>query len=63
MSAHVFSLSDDKPVQEEDWVVCQHPECHERRRASKVGHQTCCVTSASSVNISVLMGGGGVVCP
>lgn len=33
---YVF-LSDDKPVQEEDWVVCQHPECPERRRASKVG--------------------------
>lgn len=29
-------FSDDKPVQEEDWVVCQHPECPERRRASKV---------------------------
>lgn len=30
------SLSDDKPVQEEDWVVCQHPECPDHRRASKV---------------------------
>ncbi|KAI4823425.1 hypothetical protein KUCAC02_012009 [Chaenocephalus aceratus] len=29
------ALIHDKPVQEEDWVVCQHPECHERRRASK----------------------------
>lgn len=29
-------VSDDKPVQEEDWVVCQHPECPDRRRASKV---------------------------
>lgn len=33
----VCSVSDDKPVQEEDWVLCQHPECAERRRASKVG--------------------------
>ena len=32
----VCSVSDDKPVQEEDWVACQHPECPERRRASKV---------------------------
>ncbi|XP_034074094.1 pleckstrin homology domain-containing family G member 5 isoform X1 [Gymnodraco acuticeps] len=32
----------DKPVQEEDWVVCQHPECHERRRASKVCHHPDC---------------------
>lgn len=36
-------LSDDKPVQEEDWVVCQHPECRERRRASKVSDHSCCV--------------------
>ncbi|TNN45861.1 hypothetical protein EYF80_043949 [Liparis tanakae] len=28
--------NNDKPVQEEDWVVCQHPECPERRRASKL---------------------------
>ncbi|KAM6981505.1 LOW QUALITY PROTEIN: pleckstrin homology domain-containing family G member 5 [Tautogolabrus adspersus] len=32
----------DKPVQEEDWVVCQHPECPERRRASKVCHHQDC---------------------
>ncbi|XP_059188305.1 pleckstrin homology domain-containing family G member 5 [Centropristis striata] len=32
----------DKPVQEEDWVVCQHPECHEHRRASKVCHHPDC---------------------
>ncbi|XP_033942639.1 pleckstrin homology domain-containing family G member 5 isoform X1 [Pseudochaenichthys georgianus] len=32
----------DKPVQEEDWAVCQHPECHERRRASKVCHHPDC---------------------
>ncbi|KAF0035928.1 hypothetical protein F2P81_011240 [Scophthalmus maximus] len=32
----IHDLCDDKPVQEEDWVVCQHPECPERRRASKV---------------------------
>ncbi|KAM9855777.1 pleckstrin homology domain-containing family G member 5 isoform 2-T2 [Aulostomus maculatus] len=32
----------DKPVQEEDWVVCQHPECLERRRASKVCHHPDC---------------------
>lgn len=31
-----FFVADDKPVQEEDGVVCQHPECPERRRASKV---------------------------
>ncbi|TWW57145.1 hypothetical protein D4764_08G0011320 [Takifugu flavidus] len=31
----VLQLRDDKPVQEEDWVLCQHPECAERRRASK----------------------------
>lgn len=30
------SVSDEKPVQEDDGVVCQHPECPERRRASKV---------------------------
>ncbi|KAM9351345.1 pleckstrin homology domain-containing family G member 5 [Symphorus nematophorus] len=33
----------DKPVQEEDWVVCQHPECPERRRASKVCHHPDCL--------------------
>ncbi|XP_045912376.1 pleckstrin homology domain-containing family G member 5 isoform X2 [Micropterus dolomieu] len=33
---------DDKPVQEEDWVVCQHPDCPERRRASKVCHHPDC---------------------
>uniref|UniRef100_A0A3B5B012 Pleckstrin homology and RhoGEF domain containing G5 n=1 Tax=Stegastes partitus TaxID=144197 RepID=A0A3B5B012_9TELE len=32
----------DKPVQEEDGVVCQHPECTERRRASKVCHHPDC---------------------
>ncbi|KAM4610869.1 pleckstrin homology domain-containing family G member 5 isoform 2-T2 [Polymixia lowei] len=32
----------DKPVQEEDWVVCQHPECPERHRASKVCHHPEC---------------------
>ncbi|XP_038577791.1 pleckstrin homology domain-containing family G member 5 isoform X2 [Micropterus salmoides] len=32
----------DKPVQEEDWVVCQHPDCPERRRASKVCHHPDC---------------------
>lgn len=32
----VCSVSDDKAVQGEDWVVCQHPECPDRRRASKV---------------------------
>lgn len=32
----------EKPVQEEDWVVCQHPECPERRRASKVCHHPDC---------------------
>uniref|UniRef100_A0A8C4GVE5 Pleckstrin homology domain containing, family G (with RhoGef domain) member 5b n=1 Tax=Dicentrarchus labrax TaxID=13489 RepID=A0A8C4GVE5_DICLA len=33
----------EKPVQEEDWVVCQHPECPERRRASKVCHHPDCL--------------------
>ncbi|XP_077437299.1 pleckstrin homology domain-containing family G member 5 isoform X2 [Vanacampus margaritifer] len=32
----------DKPVQEEDWVVCQHPECPDQRRASKVCHHPDC---------------------
>ncbi|XP_061646760.1 pleckstrin homology domain-containing family G member 5 isoform X3 [Phyllopteryx taeniolatus] len=32
----------DKPVQEDDWVVCQHPECPDRRRASKVCHHPDC---------------------
>ncbi|XP_051915360.1 pleckstrin homology domain-containing family G member 5 isoform X2 [Hippocampus zosterae] len=32
----------DKPVQEEDWVACQHPECPDRRRASKVCHHPDC---------------------
>ncbi|XP_024149345.1 pleckstrin homology domain-containing family G member 5 isoform X1 [Oryzias melastigma] len=32
----------DKPVQEEDWVPCQHPECPDRRRASKVCHHPDC---------------------
>ncbi|XP_068997480.1 pleckstrin homology domain-containing family G member 5-like isoform X2 [Embiotoca jacksoni] len=33
----------DKPVQEEeDGVLCQHPECPERRRASKVCHHPDC---------------------
>ncbi|XP_062247827.1 pleckstrin homology domain-containing family G member 5 isoform X6 [Platichthys flesus] len=32
----------DKPVQEEDWVACQHPECPERRRATKVCHHPDC---------------------
>ncbi|CAG6021892.1 unnamed protein product [Menidia menidia] len=35
-------LSDDKPVQEEIWVVCQHPECPDRRRASKACHHPNC---------------------
>uniref|UniRef100_A0A3P8QBD6 Pleckstrin homology domain containing, family G (with RhoGef domain) member 5b n=1 Tax=Astatotilapia calliptera TaxID=8154 RepID=A0A3P8QBD6_ASTCA len=33
---------DEKPVQEDDGVVCQHPECPERRRASKVCHHPDC---------------------
>ncbi|XP_072222927.1 pleckstrin homology domain-containing family G member 5 isoform X2 [Leuresthes tenuis] len=32
----------DKPVQEEDWVVCQHPDCPDRRRASKACHHPDC---------------------
>ncbi|XP_035511891.1 pleckstrin homology domain-containing family G member 5 [Morone saxatilis] len=39
----IHDLCDDKPVQEEDWVVCQHPECPERRRASKVCHHPDCL--------------------
>ncbi|KAM4737709.1 pleckstrin homology domain-containing family G member 5 isoform 2-T2 [Anableps anableps] len=38
----IHDLSDDKPVQEEDWVVCQHPECPDHRRASKVCHHPDC---------------------
>ncbi|XP_038165180.1 pleckstrin homology domain-containing family G member 5 isoform X1 [Cyprinodon tularosa] len=38
----IYDLSDDKPVQEEDWVVCQHPECPDHRRASKVCHHPDC---------------------
>eukprot|EP00066_Takifugu_rubripes_P011847 XP_011601113.1 PREDICTED: pleckstrin homology domain-containing family G member 5 isoform X1 [Takifugu rubripes] len=38
----IHNLCDDKPVQEEDWVLCQHPECAERRRASKVCHHPDC---------------------
>ncbi|KAG8002432.1 Pleckstrin-like proteiny domain-containing family G member 5, partial [Nibea albiflora] len=38
-----WMTQDDKPVQEEDWVVCQHPECPERRRASKVCHHPDCL--------------------
>ncbi|XP_045065404.1 pleckstrin homology domain-containing family G member 5 isoform X2 [Coregonus clupeaformis] len=33
----------EKPVQEEDWVVCQHPECPDRRQASKVCHHPDCL--------------------
>ncbi|KAK2851868.1 hypothetical protein Q5P01_008144 [Channa striata] len=32
----------DKHSQEEDWMVCQHPECPEHRRASKVCHHPDC---------------------
>uniref|UniRef100_A0A671TZZ1 Pleckstrin homology and RhoGEF domain containing G5 n=1 Tax=Sparus aurata TaxID=8175 RepID=A0A671TZZ1_SPAAU len=39
----IHDLCDDKPVQEEDWVACQHPECPERRRASKVCHHPDCL--------------------
>uniref|UniRef100_A0AAQ5Y095 Pleckstrin homology domain containing, family G (with RhoGef domain) member 5b n=1 Tax=Amphiprion ocellaris TaxID=80972 RepID=A0AAQ5Y095_AMPOC len=38
----IHDLCDDKPVQEEDGVVCQHPECPDRRRASKVCHHPDC---------------------
>lgn len=44
----VCCVSDDKPVQEEDWVVCQHPECPDRRRASKVRR------GSPKVNLTVL---------
>ncbi|CAG03855.1 unnamed protein product [Tetraodon nigroviridis] len=43
-----FSFLHDKPVQEEDWVVCQHPECPDRRRASKVRR------GSPKVNLTVL---------
>ncbi|KAM8830539.1 pleckstrin homology domain-containing family G member 5 isoform 2-T2 [Synchiropus picturatus] len=36
----IHELCDDKPAQEE--VVCQHPECPEHRRASKVCHHPDC---------------------
>uniref|UniRef100_A0A6Q2X070 Pleckstrin homology domain containing, family G (with RhoGef domain) member 5b n=1 Tax=Esox lucius TaxID=8010 RepID=A0A6Q2X070_ESOLU len=32
----------EKPVQEEDWVVCQHLQCPDRRRALKVCHHPDC---------------------
>uniref|UniRef100_A0A8C7ZG28 Pleckstrin homology domain containing, family G (with RhoGef domain) member 5b n=1 Tax=Oryzias sinensis TaxID=183150 RepID=A0A8C7ZG28_9TELE len=32
----------DKPVQEEDWVPCQHRQCPDHRRASKVCHHPDC---------------------
>ncbi|XP_034733170.1 pleckstrin homology domain-containing family G member 5 isoform X4 [Etheostoma cragini] len=32
----------EKPVQEEDWVGCQHPQCPDRRRATKVCHHPDC---------------------
>ncbi|XP_071021885.1 pleckstrin homology domain-containing family G member 5-like isoform X1 [Oncorhynchus clarkii lewisi] len=38
----IHDLCDEKPVQEEDWVVCQHAECPDRRRASKVCHHSDC---------------------
>uniref|UniRef100_A0A8C7PJS1 Pleckstrin homology domain containing, family G (with RhoGef domain) member 5b n=1 Tax=Oncorhynchus mykiss TaxID=8022 RepID=A0A8C7PJS1_ONCMY len=39
----IHDLCDEKPVQEEDWVVCQHPECPDRRQASKVCHHPECL--------------------
>lgn len=55
----VCSVSDDKPVQEEDWVGCQHPQCPDRRRASKVRLSH---TEASRNNGRVVpeINGGGV---
>ncbi|XP_029578581.1 pleckstrin homology domain-containing family G member 5 isoform X4 [Salmo trutta] len=38
----IHDLYDEKPVQE-DWVVCQHPECPDRRQASKVCHHPECL--------------------
>ncbi|XP_028308081.1 pleckstrin homology domain-containing family G member 5 isoform X2 [Gouania willdenowi] len=39
----IQDLCDEKlPVQEEDGVACQHPECPDRRRASKVCHHPDC---------------------
>ncbi|KAM6925579.1 pleckstrin homology domain-containing family G member 5 [Xenentodon cancila] len=38
----IHDLSDDKPAPEEDWVMCQYPECPDRRRASKVCHHPDC---------------------
>uniref|UniRef100_A0A8C5HNN0 Pleckstrin homology domain containing, family G (with RhoGef domain) member 5b n=1 Tax=Gouania willdenowi TaxID=441366 RepID=A0A8C5HNN0_GOUWI len=35
-------LNEKLPVQEEDGVACQHPECPDRRRASKVCHHPDC---------------------
>ncbi|XP_061694795.1 pleckstrin homology domain-containing family G member 5 isoform X2 [Syngnathoides biaculeatus] len=39
---HKLLENDDKPVQEDDWVVCQHPECPDQRRAAKVCHHPDC---------------------
>ncbi|KAJ8016940.1 hypothetical protein DPEC_G00012570 [Dallia pectoralis] len=33
----------EKPVQGEEWVVCQHLECPDRRRAAKVCHHPDCL--------------------
>ncbi|XP_034733168.1 pleckstrin homology domain-containing family G member 5 isoform X2 [Etheostoma cragini] len=38
----IHDLCDEKPVQEEDWVGCQHPQCPDRRRATKVCHHPDC---------------------
>uniref|UniRef100_A0A8C7ZJF4 Pleckstrin homology domain containing, family G (with RhoGef domain) member 5b n=1 Tax=Oryzias sinensis TaxID=183150 RepID=A0A8C7ZJF4_9TELE len=38
----IHDLPDDKPVQEEDWVPCQHRQCPDHRRASKVCHHPDC---------------------
>ncbi|XP_050952408.1 pleckstrin homology domain-containing family G member 5 isoform X2 [Labeo rohita] len=32
----------EKPTQDEEYVVCQHPDCSERRHASKVCHHPDC---------------------
>ncbi|KAJ4933904.1 hypothetical protein JOQ06_006713 [Pogonophryne albipinna] len=47
----IHDLRDDKPVQEEDWVVCQHPECHERRRASKKKTPTECLVPLTTCGL------------
>uniref|UniRef100_A0A8C2DU31 Pleckstrin homology domain containing, family G (with RhoGef domain) member 5b n=1 Tax=Cyprinus carpio TaxID=7962 RepID=A0A8C2DU31_CYPCA len=38
----IYDVYDEKPAQDEECVVCQHPDCSERRHASKVCHHPDC---------------------